>query len=291
MQEFFNRPYPFNSNIKHNVKVIIGISFGLFLFLLFFEPFGLDSVAEEKKTFSIAGFGIITAMVLTLNLLIIPSVLPFLFKEEKWKIKKEIFWNLWILITLCGGYFGFSFVSDWFEMDMVSIFKISILSTVPITVLITINQDRLLKIKLRYALELNKLLQKGEKIESAPEKEKVTLVSESGKDIFKVDPNDLLFIRSAGNYVEVFWKDFEVVRKVLLRSSLQNIEESLKEHSNIFKCHRTCLVNIDNISKLARSSQSYKVVFDNVEDVLPVSRNYSRQLQQLLKERKSALST
>jgi len=93
MLEFFNRPYPFNSNIKHNVKVILAIGFGLFLFLLLFEPFGLDSVNEEKKTYIIAGFGIITGMILTLNLLIIPSVLPLLFKEENWKIKKEVVWN------------------------------------------------------------------------------------------------------------------------------------------------------------------------------------------------------
>ena len=220
MLEFLNKSYPFNSNIKHNVKVILGIGFGLFLFLLFFEPFGLDLVNEEKKTYILAGFGIITGMVLTLNLLIIPSILPFLFNEAKWKIKKEIIWNIWILITLSGGYFGFSFVSDWFEMSFSSIFKISLLSTVPITVLITINQDRLLKIKLRSALELNKLLQKGGWVDNTSEKEKIILVSESGKNKFEKDFDDLLFIRSANNYVEIFWKENEKINKVLLRSSL-----------------------------------------------------------------------
>ena len=109
MLEFLNRSYPFNNNFNHNVKVIIGIGLGLFLFLMFFEPFGLDSVEEEKKTITLGGFGIITSLALSLNLLVIPLIIPRWFKEDKWKVKNELIWNIWILITLCGGYFGFSF--------------------------------------------------------------------------------------------------------------------------------------------------------------------------------------
>lgn len=282
MLEFLNKSYPFNSNIKHNVKVILGIGFGLFLFLLFFEPFGLDLVNEEKKTYILAGFGIITGMVLTLNLLIIPSILPFLFNEAKWKIKKEIIWNIWILITLSGGYFGFSFVSDWFEMSFSSIFKISLLSTVPITVLITINQDRLLKIKLRSALELNKLLQKGGWVDNTSEKEKIILVSESGKNKFEKDFDDLLFIRSANNYVEIFWKENEKINKVLLRSSLQKVEDSTKDNENMVKCHRTCIVNIKNIKKITGNSQAYRLIFENFNEEIPVSRSYYKELLKLI---------
>ncbi len=282
MLEYLNRSYPFNNNLKHNVKIILGIGFGLFLFLILFEPFGLDSVEAEKKTITLAGFGLITGLTLTFNLLIIPLIIPKWFNEDKWKIKNELVWNLWILLNLCGGYFGFSFYSDWFDLNFTSIFKISLLGTVPISVLIAINQDRFLKLNLRSALELNNLLLKMGKGKPKIEIEKISLIAENGKDKFESDLNDILFVRSAGNYVEIFWKDFEVVRKELLRNSLNNVEKVLKNYSNIFKCHRTCLVNVDNINKLAGSSQSYKVVFDGVDDIIPVSRTCSKELQQLI---------
>jgi len=285
MLEFLNRSYPFNNNLKHNVKIIIGISLGLFLFLTFFEPFGLDSVEDEKKTIILAGFGLITGIALTLNLLIIPVLIPKWFQDEKWKIKNELVWNIWILITLCGGYFGFSFYSDWFDLNLASIIKISMLGTVPISVLIAINQDRFLKLNLKTALELNNLMLKMGRGKPKPEPNKICLLSENGKEKFEVDLNDILFIRSAGNYIEVFWNDLEVVQKILLRNSLHNIELNLKEYSNIFKCHRTCLVNVNKVRKLYGSSQSYKIVFDGVEDVIPVSRNYSKELQELIGKR------
>jgi len=168
-------------------------------------------------------------------------------------------------------------------MSFASIFKISLLSTVPISILIAINQDRLLKIKLRSAMEeLNRLLQKGVKGENISEKEKISLVSESGKDKFEKDLDDLLFIRSANNYVEIFYKGNEKINKVLLRSSLQKVEDSTKGNEDIYKCHRTCLVNIKNIKKLTGNSQAYRLIFENIDEEIPVSRNYSKELLKLI---------
>jgi len=284
MLEFFNRPYLFNNNLKHNIKIILAIGLGLFFFLQFFQPFGLDVITEDKKIYIIAGFGVITGMVLTLNLLIIPAVIPSLFKEAKWKIKKEIIWNIWILITLCVSYFFFSYYSEWFNMNFAGIFKISLLSTIPISVLIAINRERSLKMNLKSALELNKRLLRKENEEKIVKIEKINLASESGKVKIEIELDKLLFVRSANNYVEVYWKEEDQVQKSLLRSSLLRIEENLKKYPNIFKCHRTCLINIINIDRVSGNSQGYKLVFENVMEEIPVSRLYAKELLALMQK-------
>ncbi|MFC2119287.1 LytR/AlgR family response regulator transcription factor, partial [Bacteroidota bacterium] len=277
--------------LKHNIKVIFGISLGLFFLLLFLQPFGIEEINEDMKIYIIAGFGGITALAFTLNLIIVPSIIPVLFKEEKWKIKKEILWNLWIFITLCAGYFFFSYYSEWFNMDFASIFKISLISTIPVIILVTINQDRFTKIDLRSALELNKLLMKKEtQTDTLPEKERICIDSDSGKDNFEEELDNLLFIRSANNYVEIYWKKGDDTKKILLRTSLQKAADKLTIFPKVYKCHRTCVVNIENINKVLGSSQNCRLLFDGVDEEIPVSRNYSKELIEKYKSYSSGKS-
>jgi len=279
MLKFLNKPYPFNDNFNHNLKVVFGISLGVFLFLQFFQPFELQSIESENKTYIFLGGSIITLLALAFNLLVLPEIFPRLLSSENWKIKKEILWNLWILFTIGIGYFFYTQFVEFLEFNIFIIIKILLISTIPVALLITINQDRLLKANLKTAIELNKKVSDYQNEIEVPKKQIICFISDNEKEKVEIDINDLLFIRSANNYIEIFRKKGKDYNKYLLRSSLQKAEENLKNFIFIFKCHRTSIVNINNITEITGNSQGYKLKFENIDEEIPVSRSYSNELK------------
>ena len=84
----FNKPYPFNDDLKHNSIIVFFISIGVPLFLLLLQPFGFSLLPEQEKYYLIIGFGVITFLALSLHLLFLPSLFPKTFTSSKWNVKK-----------------------------------------------------------------------------------------------------------------------------------------------------------------------------------------------------------
>jgi hypothetical protein len=278
MLEFLNKPYPFNDDLKHNTKVIFFISTGVFVFLFLFQPLQIDALATRDKYFLVIGMGITTFLSLSLNMLILPSLFPKILNGSSWNIKKEIFWDLWILFTVSVGYFLYYKALGIMEFGFDMIIKLILIAIVPISVLITFNRNRLLRTHLKSANELNKKLQES-KIH--PDK-LVHFESDYQKDNLSIKVSMILLVRSANNYIEVFWKEGQVVKNQMVRYSLTKAEELLKENKFIFKCHRSYLVNIRNIDKIEGSSQGYRLFFEKVDFPAPVSKNYVEKLKELI---------
>jgi len=274
----FNKPYPFNDNLKHNSKIVFFISVGVLLFLLLLEPFEISFLPTPEKYYLIIGFGVITFLSLSLHLLFLPSIFPKTFSSLKWNIKKEIFWNLWILFTILTGYFLYCKTLAILKFDFNMVIKLILTAIIPITGLIIINQNRMLRSHLKLAGELNKKL-KDNKLRL---EEIIHFNSDYQKDSLAIKIGLLLFIRSANNYIEVFWKDGDSVKNQMVRCSMAYTEELLKEHKFIVKCHRSFIVNINFIDRFEGNLQGYKLYFENIDFPIPVSKNFASKLQELI---------
>jgi hypothetical protein len=278
MLNLFNKPYPFNDDLKHNSKIIFFISIGVLLFLMLLQPFDISLLPTRQKYYLIIGFGIITFLALSLNLLFIPSLFPKTFSSSVWNIKKEIFWNLWILSTILTGYFFYNNTLSLLKFDFNMVIKLILTSIIPITVLIVINQNKMLRSHLKLADDINKRLKDHKSIQ-----EKIIhFSSDYQKDSLAIKVSLLLFIRSANNYIEVFWKEADLIKNQMVRCSMLSAEELLKEHKFILKCHRSFIVNINYIERFEGNSQGYKLYFDNISFPIPVSKNFVGKLQELI---------
>jgi DNA-binding LytR/AlgR family response regulator len=149
---------------------------------------------------------------------------------------------------------------------------------IPIPILITINQDRLLRQNLKSALELNKKLQERKEIN----KQMVFFESDYNKDSLSIRVNSLLFVNSANNYIDICWLESDKVITQLVRSSLKKAEEILKDYKFIVKCHRSYLVNINHIDKISGSYQGYKLNIQNTDITIPVSQNYITKFKEMI---------
>jgi hypothetical protein len=278
MQNPFNKPYPFNEDLKHNSIIVFFISIGVPLFLFLLQPFGFSVLPKQDKYFLIIGFGVITFLALSLHLLFIISLFPKTFTSSKWNVKKEIFWNIWILFTILTGYFFYCKVLDVFKFDFNLVIKLILTAIIPMTALIVINQNRMLRSRLRFSDDINKKLKDHKTVQDRI----VYFNSDYQKDSLAIKVNLLLFIRSANNYIEVFWKEGEFVRNQMVRCSMAYAEDLLKEDKFIVKCHRSFIVNINYIDRFEGNLQGYKLFFDKVEYPIPVSKNFAGKLKELI---------
>jgi hypothetical protein len=278
MFKFLNKPYPFNDDLKYNSKLIFFISIGVLAFLYLFQPLDVSLMDNKQKIYVVIGLGVITFLSLSLNLLILPSLFPKIFIKGVWNIKKEILWNIWILSTISVGYFLYYKALGVFDIDFNMIVGLILIAVIPITGLITVNQNRKLRSYLELAEGINRKLEENKSIEE----KLVHFKSDYVKDNLSIKVSLLLFIRAANNYIEVFWKEGDRPKSQMIRTSLLKVEELLKEHKFIFKCHRSYMVNINFIDKIEGNIQGYKLFFENLDFSIPVSKNFANKLKELI---------
>lgn len=271
MLKFLNKPYPFNDNLKHNAKIVFFISIGILAFLLLFQPIDISDLSTRLLLQLVAGLTLSTFTVLSINLIVLPSLLSRVFYNNNWNIKKEILWNIWIMLSISASdLFFYTKLLDVIDISFPIIAKIMLLGFIPMAVLITINQHRLYKSHLKSANELNKRL-----LESKDKKQKlIHFESDYKNDNLSVLPDSLLFIKSADNYIEIYYRDEKTIKSQMVRSSLKKATEIVNEFDFICRCHRAYIVNINHIKEIQGNSQGYKLHFEGVEFPALVSQQY-----------------
>ena len=97
---------------------------------------------------------------------------------------------------------------------------------------------------------------------------------------FSVNKNNLLYIESADNYVYIWYSTKEVLSKFVLRNSMKAIEEQLAD-TNILRCHRSYIVNFDQINVIRRQKDGIYVEFEmkGIADI-PISKKYSSKIME-----------
>jgi DNA-binding LytR/AlgR family response regulator len=115
-------------------------------------------------------------------------------------------------------------------------------------------------------------------------KHKLVLRSDSERETLEVDPEDILYIESVGNYVEIAFRMREGnIESTLLRSSLKRIERQLKDFPFLFKCHRGFIVNIGRIQRANGNAQGYKLSFEGTDKEIPVARSYLKKFREYMR--------
>ncbi len=281
-----NQPYPLEKDFLPVLKRSLGIGLFIFLFSRMFLSAPLNKVPSPNIEFILAGFGFITFMTILIIRYVIPSLLPRLFNEKNWKIKNEILTILLIIFSIgflnllygyWGGYLSFSLI------DIIQVQSGTLtVGIIPVTVVVILNQNRLLKKHLKSALGLNTIIESGGFCPEETQNPFVLLHSENGKDSLEIKITNLLCIKSVDNYVEIYWIGRGSPEKYLLRNTLTRIEDMVSDFHVIFRCHRSYLVNINQISKVTGNSRGYLLQLPQIDEEIPVARRLSRQFKELL---------
>ncbi|MDO4991676.1 MAG: LytTR family DNA-binding domain-containing protein [Prevotellaceae bacterium] len=142
-------------------------------------------------------------------------------------------------------------------------------------VLITISEIRHKNLMMKELEDINNALALGHEAKVKEESDHVEMITLKGdsRESLTVNPNDIVYIESIANYLNIiYYNDSDICQK-RLRSSLRDIEEMLSQHPFFVHIHRAFLVNINFITQVTGNAAGYKLQIFGTEKILPVSKS------------------
>ena len=93
-----------------------------------------------------------------------------------------------------------------------------------------------------------------------------------------VAKENLIYIESADNYICIWYIKNEQLKKQLMRITMKDISEQLAD-TNIVRCHRSYMVNLDLVKVMRREKENLFLEFGvpNVKEI-PISKTYGEQV-------------
>jgi len=280
MNKRFNR---FIQLFDEDLRLLLGISFGIFLFILFFQPFPIERFDFNDLLLFVAGFGAIVFLFMFLVRLVFPWVGNNQGNDNN-KSFISTYLGGFIIVALSSVAFAFylryvGFVS----LSFFVIFKVVLICLTPPVALRLYDLNKELKQQNESLMSAKKTIQNQvEKFEEDNLGKSIEFISENKSEILTLLVSDIAFIKSADNYVEVVYKSGDNLRKNLIRNTLKNIELQLKEYSNFIRCHRICVVNKHYIEKFSKNYNNHWITIRGYNEKIPVSRQYLLKVREAL---------
>ena len=112
--------------------------------------------------------------------------------------------------------------------------------------------------------------------EENPEKKQIAFSDEKGALKLSVNVENLFYIESADNYVNICYKNKDRITKFCLRNSLKNIE-SMENTAELVRCHRKYIVNLNKVTVIKKEKTGLYIELEDkeIEDI-PVSKTYAQ---------------
>ena len=89
-------------------------------------------------------------------------------------------------------------------------------------------------------------------------------------------------MESTDNYVTVHTLEKAKVKKIMLRNTMKRLEKEL-EGTLIQRCHRSYMVNFENIKLVKLISTNLYIYLDSPEEIrIPVSKSYAEHVHEFL---------
>ncbi len=283
MFENLNQPYPFHNNFKHNLRTITFVCMGFMLIMLYFQPFGINFLASPRDGYFVLVIGLTSAANFFFNTLFLPGLFPKVFESERWTVKKEMIWNVGMFAVLIVTFTLIAMAFDITGMQSLTVFRSGAIALLPLILFNLANYNNSLKSKVSQVIDSGRQwLTDERKGMHVSTNEQVRIESDNGKEVFETELKNIVVIQSASNYIEIYYREGATIRKQMIRQTLSNVESRMSSFQNIKKCHRCCLVNIDQISRLTGISPNYTLESNGLDFRIPVSRQNVAKFRKLL---------
>ena len=114
------------------------------------------------------------------------------------------------------------------------------------------------------------------------ERKMITFRDETDKLRFSIKSQDILYVESTDNYVTVHTVEKGKIKKIMLRNTMKRLEKEL-EGTLIQRCHRSYMVNFENIKLVKLISTNLYIYMDYGDEIrIPVSRTYAEHVHEFL---------
>ncbi len=264
-----------------NLKGITAFLF-IFLFLALTRPQFMSLVSV--KTVFLMSF--LTAFIYSFIGWLYYSFLMKKIILEKWTFKKDFkhFLNIIIISTtfyLIYSYFGFNYLykdellfQGWnlfYTYYIWLFFCILFLST-------------LIFVFFKF-MDYYKFLIYEHKIPEAKEEINIennflSLVGKNKDENVKVNIDDFIYLESFGHYAKAYLRiENNEIKIVVFRNSINKVIHEMEVHEELFQCHRSYIVNINNVTNIEGNSKKAFLNIKQCNSIIPLSRESYAELK------------
>lgn len=263
-------------------KLVLALSSSLFsfLFLLFFQPFGINNYRPDEKitlifAAAMAAFGILIFLGFLFCEFFLKSKL--ITKSDKTSLAMWLFIEIificsfsFLLYNYAGNFHDFywsSYVKHIFEMGSVLIFPM-------FGTLFYFKHSTVIK-NYEEILSISKEKTKLDEI--------VLLSGEYKKDQIALNLNSIVYVQSEDNYASLNYIENNQLKRYLIRSTLTGLEKKLNSEL-IVRCNRSTLVNLIHLESSKQVSNKLTLILKGVNKVFEVSKPQQNKLIFLIKK-------
>lgn len=273
----FQKPLPPYLNEKRNiVRLILFTSLFALVFINIYSPFGVD------KWFNLTNLQFLTysSLIILAGVLVVVVSRIIMFQVCKRHIINIWEYLLWIFtevffMALFYALFEKLFLDDkriFSDLVKLSARNTSLVLLLPYSISWLYFSWRDKKEQIDRLADVQSF--------SANTRNMIPFYDDKGVLKFSIKKENLLYLESAENYVNICYLNKGTVSKYLLRDTLKKIEESFSG-TEIIRCHRSYMVNFDKVKVIRRDKDGLKLELDNPLVIdLPVSKTYVNSVMQ-----------
>jgi hypothetical protein len=256
---------------KKNIIRLIAFtaSFAL-IFINFYSPFGV------KYWFAVTKWGLLiySSLVILTGVLVVVISRVIMYQYCKRKIISHFAYIIWVLGEVFFMALFFALFEKIYLKDnrlFIEILRFSIRNTA-LGLLLPYSASWLFFSWKDKKQQLDQFIQGHPLTDNT--KNMIPFHDEKGILRFSLKMENLLYLESSDNYVNVYYQNKEKLGRFLLRNSLKNMEEVLKG-TEVIRCHRSYMVNFEKIRIIRKEKDGLKLEFDSpLTFEIPVSKSF-----------------
>ena len=271
---FFSQHIPKYLLTKRSLTIMVTSAAAFaFLFIIIYKPFNVEHWAEVSRFVFVAC--VLGIVLLGMSIAAISRIIMCYYaKKHSISYLQYIAW-VFVELVLMSVAFTICSTLTGVQLDIAEAFEKSLLNTslillIPYIITITAftlqdRNERLRQIEDDY----DKAMQQRADIKGL-----ISFYDERGELQLSVTKENLLYIESADNYINVWYMKGNLPKKLILRNTLKRTAELLSE-TNVMRCHRGFMVNMEQVKVLRREKESFylELGIEGVKDI-PVSKTY-----------------
>ena len=269
---------PYLYNRQYISTLICSTALFALVFINIYNPFNSKEWYPDISNFKFFVFSSLIILTGILVVVISRIILFYWGKKRTITIFQYAVWIVSEIFFMSLFYTIYTLAQPQHHSDYLAVFKKSAINTS----LVLLLPYTLIHLYIIYR-ENNKKLQAIENQQYQPQKvsnpQKIfSFYDEKNELRLSINRNNLLYIESADNYLIIRYLNKGDLARFVLRNSMKAMEAQLAE-TNVLRCHRSYMVNFEQINVIRRQKDGMYVEFGikNVPDIL-ISKKYSEQV-------------
>jgi hypothetical protein len=280
--KWLNIKYPQNYIIKNPFTGTLIIALFVFGFTVLYKPFNTHAARAFSYEATMAIYSLLSGIFIFLSIKILRTV-KYFSNTKDWTIFKE-FLSVFLVLFVLGiaiyllGFFIETSAQRWNISTFLNSFKGAFLTgIIPLFFFTAINYPYLFSESID--LNIGNVAITGQ--ENQPSEDLIQISSQLKKEDLSFYPSQFLYAESDGNYVVFYLSINNLVKKEIIRNSINSIEKQLSGIPYFLRIHRAFIVNLKKVRSKQGNTLGYMIKLSETEIKIPVSRNNTKDFNKL----------